>query len=155
MTYLRLGLISLFPLLLAWAVITDLTSLTIRNWIPLAVSLLFLISAAAFRLSLKRIGLHFLCGFIALVIGMILFAIGWIGGGDAKLFAVACLWLGWPACRTSAWATPLAGAIVTGLFMLLRSETQESVPYAPAIAAGALAAMRNSTLFKAVRATSA
>jgi hypothetical protein len=33
---------------------------------------------------------------------MIMFALGWIGGGDAKLTAACCLWFGGPARRARA-----------------------------------------------------
>jgi prepilin peptidase CpaA len=40
------------------------------------------------------IGAHALTGFVALAIGIALFALGLIGGGDAKFFAAISLWMG-------------------------------------------------------------
>ena len=42
----------------------------------------------------SSIGLHFAVFAATLVAGMVMFALGWIGGGDAKLFAVSGLWIG-------------------------------------------------------------
>ncbi len=42
----------------------------------------------------SAIGWHLLAGLLGLVLGFALFALGYIGGGDAKLFAVTVLWLG-------------------------------------------------------------
>jgi prepilin peptidase CpaA len=89
---------------------------------------------------------------------MAMFALGWIGGGDAKLFAAAALWLGWPAAATYAAWTGVAGGGLALALLALRSgylrpyvvtgpawfsrlaEPGENVPYGVAIAAGALAA---------------
>ena len=43
---------------------------------------------------LPVIGLHFGAAFIVLAIGFGCFAMGWIGGGDAKLAAAIALWFG-------------------------------------------------------------
>ena len=97
-----------------------------------------------------------------------MFAFRWIGGGDAKLFAAAMLWLGWPALPTYFAATALSGAALAVLLLGLRStavrplvaaapawlarlaEPGEAVPYGVAIATGALAAFPISPLVRAV-----
>ena len=82
------------PLLLAVAAGWDLASFTIPNFLSLALLALFAVFAVAAHLSLPAIGWHLLAGFAGLFIGFALFALGWIGGGDAKLFAAVTLWLG-------------------------------------------------------------
>ena len=78
-------------------------------------------------------GLHFAVFAAALVAGMVMFALGWIGGGDAKLFAAAALWLGWPACFSYAAFTALAGGGLALALMGLRSAwVRPFVPTGPA-----------------------
>jgi prepilin peptidase CpaA len=37
---------------------------------------------------------HLAAGSLLLIVGILLFSLGWVGGGDAKLLAAAALWLG-------------------------------------------------------------
>lgn len=156
---LQAALVAVFAGLLVVAALGDLTTYRIRNWISLAMIAAFAAAGPAMGLSLPVIGLHLCVGLGALIIGMMMFALRWIGGGDAKLFAAAALWLGWPAILTYGVATCLAGgALATGLLVLrsgyLRpyvvtgpawvsrlAEPGEAVPYGVAIAIGALAAL--------------
>ena len=106
------------------------------------------------------VGWHIAIGVVTLVLAAVMFALGWIGGGDAKLAAAASLWLA-PNISTIAQflvTTALAGgALAVGLMALrsawLRPLTAsgpawtrrlatpgESAPYGVAIAIGALAA---------------
>jgi prepilin peptidase CpaA len=162
--YLSLLVLLIFPLLAIVAAVKDLTSYTIPNWIPIALIAAFPLGALAAHLSLGAVGLHAGVGAGALVLGMVLFALGWIGGGDAKLFAAAGLWLGWPASLTFLLTTCLAGGALAAVLLGLRSapvraaipggpawlmrlsEPGEAVPYGVAIALGALAAFPISTL---------
>ncbi|MDB5494639.1 MAG: pilus assembly protein CpaA [Phenylobacterium sp.] len=152
------ALVALFPALVIVAALRDVTSYTIPNWLSLALLAAFPPAALAMGLPLGALGLHLGVGVIGLVAGMAMFALGWIGGGDAKLFAAAALWLGWPAVATYAAMTGLAGGALALTLLALRSgylrpyvvtgpawfsrlaEPGENVPYGAAIAAGALAA---------------
>ena len=51
-------------------------------------------------MDLQTFGMHWAAGGIVLAGAFLLFAVGWIGGGDAKFAAAAALWLGW-ATRSS------------------------------------------------------
>jgi len=157
-----------FPALVIAAAVKDAASYTIPNWISLALIAAFPVAALAAGLPLGAMGLQAAIGAGALVAGMAMFAAGWIGGGDAKLFAAAALWLGWPAALSFILATGLAGGVLTALLMGLRSaplrpfapsgpawlarlaEPGESVPYGVAIAVGALCAFPISTLARAL-----
>jgi prepilin peptidase CpaA len=108
--------------------------------------------------------MHFGVGAVALVMGMGMFALNWIGGGDAKLFAAAALWLGWPAAGVYLVVTAMAGGGLAMLLLSMRAPALrplfsmapgwlgrlaspgENVPYGVAIAAGALAAFPQSPL---------
>lgn len=72
----------------------DLVSYRIPNWISLAAVALFVAAALVTGMPLAEIGWHFAIGLGALVVGILLFAIGAIGGGDAKFFAAGALWMG-------------------------------------------------------------
>jgi prepilin peptidase CpaA len=93
-----------------------------------------------------------------------MFAAGWIGGGDAKLFAAAALWIGLPGMLSYLVFTCLAGGALAAGLVALRlpsvraalpagpawfcrlAQPGENVPYGVAIAIGALAAYPASSL---------
>lgn len=147
-----------FPAIVVAAAVSDAASFTIPNWMSAALVLLFPLAAYASGLSLETVGLCLLVGFGGLVVGMGMFAVGWIGGGDAKLFAASALWLGLPALAPFVMTTAIAGGVLAVALMTLRSNRispmfavgpawlnrlatpGESVPYGIAIAFGALAA---------------
>ena len=160
-----------FPALVILGAVTDVVSYRIPNWISLGLVAGFATAAAAglsAGASLGALGLGIAVGAGALAAGVAMFARGWIGGGDAKLFAAAALWLGWPALPAYLVFTALAGGALAMLLMALRSamlrplllagpawfvrlaDPDESVPYGVAIAVGALAAFPASPLAKAV-----
>jgi len=98
-----------FPALVIVAALRDMTSYTIPNWISLALIAAFAPVAMLAGFDLSSTGVALGVGAIGLVAGIAMFALGWIGGGDAKLFAACILWLGWPAAAPFALWTALAG----------------------------------------------
>ena len=163
-TLLQAVLLAIFPAMVIVAGLRDVTSYTIPNWISGVLVLGFFPAAFAVAMPMGAFGLHLGIGFAGLVAGMAMFALGWIGGGDAKLFAAAGLWLGMPAILTYLLVTGVAGgALAVGLLglrsMWLRPYVQtgpawfgrlatpgENVPYGVAIAVGALIAFPASLL---------
>ena len=160
-----------FPALVIRGAVRDLVSYKIPNWISLGLMAGFVAAAGLGGMSgvlPGDLGRCLLAGLVALVAGMAMFAARWIGGGDAKLFAAAALWIGWPALPLFLGATGLAGGVLAGLLLMLRSdpvralalggpawivrlsEPGESVPYGVAIAVGALAAFPASPLVQAL-----
>jgi prepilin peptidase CpaA len=163
-------ILMVFPALVILGGVKDLVSYRIPNWISLALIAGFLAAAGASLAagaSPTALGLNLAVGAAGLVAGVVMFALGWIGGGDAKLFAAAALWVGWPGAATFLAITGLAGGGLALLLLSLRSpimrplvtagpawfarlsEPGESVPYGVAIAIGALAAFPASALVKA------
>lgn len=152
-------LVLTFPALVVAAALRDAMSYTIPNWISAALVLLFPLAALAAGLSLPAIGLHFGVGVGVLAAGMAMFALRWVGGGDAKLLAAASLWIGWPALTSFLLTAALAGGGLATVLILMRStlfrplalmgppwvarlaEPGEPVPYGVAICIGALAAL--------------
>jgi prepilin peptidase CpaA len=151
-----------FPALVIVAGLRDAVSFTIPNWISLALLGAFFPAALTMGVPLAQIGICAAVGFAALLAGMGMFAAGWIGGGDAKLFAAAGLWLGWPATLPYLAVTALAGGALALTLLLMRSgwlrpyttgiggwfgrlaTPGENVPYGVAIAVGALLAFPQS-----------
>lgn len=167
MLLLQTALLLVFPTLVIWGALRDITSYTIPNWVSGGLLLGFALAAPAMGLSPQTIGVHAGIGAIALVAGMIMFALRWVGGGDAKLLAAAGLWMGWPATVDFLLTTGLAGGALAMFLMTLRSiqfrtfaqmgpawigrlaTPGESVPYGAAIAVGALAAFPKSAVMQA------
>ncbi len=160
----QIPLLLIFPALAIVGALKDLTSYTIPNWISLALIAAFAPAALACGASPAAIGLCLATGLGGLVLGMGMFAAGWIGGGDGKLFAVCALWLGWPAALPFMLYTGLAGGALTFAILALRSgwvapavaggpawvrklaANGGDLPYGVAIAVGALAAFPQGAL---------
>jgi prepilin peptidase CpaA len=87
-------LLLIFPLGMAFAGSMDLFTMTIPNRICAVLVLGFFIAAASTGIGWSALGLHLAVGAAVLVVSVILFANGFMGGGDAKLLAAAALWLG-------------------------------------------------------------
>ena len=155
-------LVSLLPILAILAALSDLTSFTIPNWVSLALAGAFALLAATAGLPLPVVGVHLAAGVAALLAGMAMFALGWIGGGDAKLLAALCLWFGWPGGRDFLLDTALTGGAFAFLLIVARGQMVrpfvplqtgwvgrlitpgEPAPYGVAIALGALIAFPSS-----------
>jgi len=158
MQILQTLLLAPFPALAIVAALKDATSFRIPNWISIALGAAFFPAALAAGLGIPEVGQHLGVGLAALVAGMAIFAVGWIGGGDAKLFAAAALWLGMAPIPTFLVVTALSGGGLAVALVNLRSnwvrslipagpawverlrEPKGDAPYGVAIAIGALAA---------------
>lgn len=159
-----------FPALVIVGGVRDLVSYRIPNWVSLALLAAFVPTALlglAAGAPLSALGLHLAVGAAALVAGVVMWTLRWIGGGDAKLFAAAALWIGWPAAGMYLAVTGLAGGALAVLLLQMRApilrpyvmtgpawfarlaEPGESVPYGVAIAVGALIAFPGSILVQA------
>ncbi|HXG78118.1 MAG TPA: prepilin peptidase [Methyloceanibacter sp.] len=150
-------IVTLFPGAMALAAATDLLTMTVPNRLSLALAAGFFVLAPLVGLGWSDIGLHVAAGAAALTLAFVLFSFGWIGGGDAKLFAGTCLWLGPEMALSYAlYAALLGGAFALLLLVwrvlplpaLLASQgwivrlhnRKEGVPYAIALAAAGLLA---------------
>ena len=164
---LAIVLAAAFPLGVLWAALRDATTLTIPNRLTIALAVAFAPAALAAGLSPVDWGVALGVGAAALVLGMIMFALGWVGGGDAKLFAACGLWIGASAAGSFLLWTGLAGGALAVLLLLGRNLSAyypgvgpgwarrlltrgEAVPYGVAIAAGALAAFPLSPIGRAI-----
>ncbi|NBB65224.1 pilus assembly protein CpaA [Pseudomonas sp. ODNR1LW] len=109
----------------------DLVTMKIPNWISAALVILFFPVALASGLGLTGMGVHVGVAVLALLIGMGMFALNWIGGGDAKLIAASCLWLGWSGSAMFLFWTAVAGGLFCLALILARQHLQFLVPRSP------------------------
>ncbi|WP_061938467.1 prepilin peptidase [Aureimonas sp. AU22] len=115
-------LLSVFPIALFAAALSDLKSMTIPNWMVGFLAVCFLPFALTAGLSPTAVGMHVLTGGAVLTVTFCCFAAGWMGGGDAKLIAAAAVWLGpTPALLSFAIWTSLLGGVLTLAFLLARA----------------------------------
>ena len=83
-----------FPGLMVVAAFTDLLSMTIPNWLIIALAAGFFIAAALIGLGWADISVHIAVAIGAFALSLAMFSLGWIGGGDVKLFVATSLWVG-------------------------------------------------------------
>jgi prepilin peptidase CpaA len=157
----------LFPALMAFAAASDLFTMTISNRVSLALVAGFLVLALLGGMGLYDIALHVAAGLTVLVIAFACFAMGWVGGGDAKVAAAAALWFGFGHLMNYLLYASLFGGALTLLLLqfrqwplpyalagqtwLLRLHAKESgIPYGIALAIGALMIYPETEWIKAV-----
>ena len=155
----------ILPALLALAGGWDLASYTIPNWLQGLLIAAFVAFAFAAGLSASTAGSHALAGLLGLAAGFALFALGYIGGGDAKLFACVLLWFGFHDALMYVLAASLFGGALTLSLLTLRRmplpamfahqswiarlhDANAGVPYGVALAAGAFAILPQTELFR-------
>lgn len=109
------------PLLVGLAGISDLLTMTIPNRISLALVAAFFLAALLLGMPLATLGMHVLSFAVVLAVGFACFALGWIGGGDAKLAAAAALWLGWSHLFAFFLTFSILGGALTLLLVVWRS----------------------------------
>jgi prepilin peptidase CpaA len=157
----------LFPALMAFAAASDLFTMTISNRVSLALVAGFLALAVLGGLGFYDILSHIGAGFSVLVVAFACFAMGWVGGGDAKVAAAVALWIGFGHLLTYlVYASLLGGALtllllqfrewplpyrLKGQAWLLKLHAKESgIPYGIALAIGALVIYPETEWIKAV-----
>lgn len=156
--------LSFLPALVIAAALKDLTSMTIPNWISAILVVGFFPVAFLMGLPVMTVAMHLGVGLIALFVAAGMFALRWIGGGDAKLTAAACLWLGVSGSGMFLLWTGLMGGLFCLFLIFARFQAQAAlpagapawmfklmepkgdIPYGVAIAAGALMAWPASPL---------
>ncbi len=87
-------LLLMFPAAMAFAGAMDLFTMTIPNRVSLALIAGFAVAAAFAGAPPAMIFNHVAAGALFLGLGIFMFSMRWLGGGDAKLLAAAALWLG-------------------------------------------------------------
>lgn len=151
------------PIFLVLASATDFLEMTIPNWIPALLILVFLLISPFIGLTLVDVAWHLAAALIVFAACFALFAINVMGGGDAKLLTAVALWYGFNASLFQFLAyTGYLGGLLTVMIILLRANWEKlaavgiklpqtlmvakKVPYAIAIGAAGLLTYPNSPL---------
>jgi prepilin peptidase CpaA len=147
-------LLFVFPILMAYAAATDVLTMRIPNAVSLALAGSFFVVAVLAGLPVDQMLLHFGVGAGVLLLGMLLFSLRYVGGGDAKLLAAAALWMGYEQLLPLVVFVAVIGGALALLLLAYRRtpasafplpewalrlhRTEVGMPYGVAIAAGAL-----------------
>jgi prepilin peptidase CpaA len=83
-----------FPFCMVYAAISDMVSMTIANRVSVILVVVFAIAAPLTGMDWATYGWHFAAGGIVLAVTFGMFAIGAMGGGDAKLLSATAIWMG-------------------------------------------------------------
>jgi prepilin peptidase CpaA len=144
-----------FLALVGYAAVTDVRTLRIPNPVSLAVALLYPAYVLASPVAVDWLAAIGIAAAVFLV-GLGLFVLRWMGGGDVKLMAAASLWAGSQAVVPFLAHTALAGGAIAilmlapvrfalavsfervGAVRLRDAVLGRSIPYAVAIAIGTL-----------------
>jgi prepilin peptidase CpaA len=145
----------LFPSLMAFAASSDLVSMTISNRVSIFLVVGFTVLGFASGMPVADILSHFGAAALVLVVAFTCFALGWIGGGDAKLAAATALWFGFGHLFEYLIYASIFGGVLTLALLEFRKHclpvfmarqawierlhrTDGGVPYGIALAAAAL-----------------
>ena len=153
-----------FPFCMAFAAVSDTLSMTIANRVPLVLLAVFAIAAPLTGMDWAEYGWHFIAGATVLVGTFGLFALGGMGGGDAKLLSATAVWMGFNLhlIEYLVVSTFLGGlltiaiivyrgsplAVYTGQNMFLRNfaNAKGGIPYGIALGIGGLITYPSSSL---------
>lgn len=155
-----------FPIAMAYAAASDLTTMTIPNWLCLSLLAAFGLGAASTGLGWTAVAWHLAAGLTVLAVCFGMFAAGWIGGGDAKLAAVTALWLGFEQLLPYLFVTAVGGGLLTVVIIALRAaplpaaasnwawaqrlhDVKQGVPYGIALAVAALVTLPDTAIWRA------
>ncbi len=112
-TLLHLAALAFFPAVMALSASMDLLTFTIPNRICLSLALGYFVLAAALGVSAADILLNMSCALAILTLAFVMFNLGWVGGGDAKLAAATAMWLGWNSILDYGLTAAICGGVLT------------------------------------------
>ena len=148
-------LVLIFPSLMAFAAMMDLFTMTIPNRISILLVSAFVVVAPLTGMGWGDYLVHVTTGLAVLALGVVLFAVGFLGGGDAKLLAAASLWLGFENLLQYVVLVAILGGLLSGVLLVYRGilpprwltshawamrlhDRTEGIPYGLALAGAAL-----------------
>jgi prepilin peptidase CpaA len=147
--------LTLFPAVMAFAASSDLLTMTIANRVSIILVAGFGVLAILGGMSAADLLSHVGASVTVLAVVFIFFALGWVGGGDAKLAAATALWFGFGHLIDYLFYASLFGGALTLAIVYFRGmplppvfvglpwaerlhRSDSGVPYGIALAAGAL-----------------
>lgn len=156
----------LFPAAMAFAGAMDFLTMTIPNKISLALIAGFCVAAPLAGFSVHDTLMHIGAGALILAIGIAMFSMRLLGGGDAKLLAAASLWIGFPQLLPFFLCVTVFGGILALVMLLFRRvpaavlpghewaarlhKNDSGMPYGLAIAGGGMWIYPSTQIFKAL-----
>jgi prepilin peptidase CpaA len=155
-----------FPFCMVFAAVSDMLSMTIANRVSIVLVATFAIVAPLTGMEWSAYGFHLAAGVAVLAVTFALFAIGGMGGGDAKLLAATSVWMGFgmPLVAYLVYAS-VFGGVLTALILTYRSsafhtffgrnlflrqfaDDRKGIPYGIALGIGGLLAFPDSPLMQ-------
>lgn len=147
-----------FAIVAVLAAVRDIRTMTIPNGLILTLLVGYLLLAAGSGWSREEISASLLAATIVLFVGLLAFAMGFIGAGDGKYAAVCVLWLGAHNTLDFLFLTTVIGAFLALLLLCLPRlglqfssarglqlvSRRLSIPYGVALSAAALVLMPHS-----------
>lgn len=156
-----------FTILLTIAALNDIATMTIPNWVSVALVCLFPVAAIAAGMHWTQLATHFAVAVVIFAAGFAMFAFNIVGGGDVKAFAAASLWTGAAALGDFALTTAIAGGVLAIVMLAMRKlakpnerqpaflnrllDPARGIPYGVAIAAGAFLTLLQHPLAASLR----
>ena len=149
------ALLVVFPLLMIYAAWSDLLTMKISNRVSLILIAAFFLLAPFAGLGWEDVVRHLVVAAIVFAVCFIMFAFGFIGGGDAKLASATALWFGTALTIQYVVIAGLLGGLMTLLIIKFRGtllpdwlmaadwirrlhDDKRGVPYGVALGASAL-----------------
>ena len=149
--------VSLFAATMVVAGLMDVLTMTIRNRLVLLIIAGYAVLAPIAGIPLPAMAASAGAAAAVLAVGLGLFAMGWVGGGDAKLATATVLWLGTAQVVPYLLYTAVLGGVLTLVVLAFRRMSlppawrsvewlerlhapQAGVPYGAAMAPAALLA---------------
>jgi prepilin peptidase CpaA len=153
-----------FPFCMVFAAVSDMLSMTIANRVPLVLIATFAAVAPLTGMDWTTYAWHFAAAGLALSVTFGMFAMGGMGGGDAKLIAATSLWMGFnlnllgylvissivggvlTLLILSYRKSPLADMAGENMFLRHFADPTSGIPYGLALGLGGLIAYPDSPL---------
>ncbi len=153
-----------FPFCMLFAAISDILSMTIANRVSIVLIGAFAVAAPLAGMDWSVYGMHFLAAGLVLMATFAMFALGGMGGGDAKLLAATSLWMGFGIHLIEYLViSAFVGGILTILILLYRNspisvfagraefmrrigDQKEGIPYGVALGIGGLVVFPETSL---------
>lgn len=153
-----------FPFCMVFAAVSDMLSMTIANRVSLVLVAAFAIVAPFTGMEWSAYGMHLTAGLLVLSVTFGLFAIGAMGGGDAKLLAATSVFFGLNMSLMNylVISTLIGGAVTLGIMVYRKSpmavftghnlflrhfaDEKAGIPYGIALGIGGLIAYPESPL---------
>jgi prepilin peptidase CpaA len=120
---LEAAILVIFPFCMVYAALSDMVSMTIANRVSLLLVGAFVVLAPLTGMDWHTFAWHLAAGAIVLVVTFTVFAIGGMGGGDAKLLAATAVWMGFgiPLLQYLVYGASLGGALTIAILLFRNS----------------------------------